>query len=63
MTQVPISWSTIETIPLDVDKNVIITVPNAQNYVDANGYISLRARWINGWNWQDSYIYEVWSFN
>lgn len=59
----PDNWIPIQTIVLDLDKTVTISIPNAQNYLDTNGYISLRARWTDGWNWHDSLIFEVWAPN
>ena len=59
----PDTWLPVQTITLDLDKTVTISIPNAQNYLDANGYISLRARWTNGWNWHDALIFEIWAPN
>ena len=53
-------WEKIAEIKLDKEHTETITVTNPQIYVDSHGYINLRALWINGHNWWDSYIYEIW---
>lgn len=59
----PDNWVPIETVVLDSDKTVKISISNAEKYLDPGGYISLRARWTGGWNWHDSLIFEIWAPN
>jgi hypothetical protein len=62
-TAAPGDWKLIETLALDSDSTRTVTIPNAQNYLDANGYISLRGSWTTvstvppGSNLK---IYEIW---
>ena len=53
-------WEEIYSVSLNTATTETITVTNAQDYVNENGYISLRARWVGGDRFDDSYIYEIW---
>jgi hypothetical protein len=56
-------WKLIETLPLDSDSTRTVTIPDAQSYLDANGYISLRGSWTTvstGTPASSLKIYEIW---
>jgi len=59
----PDIWEPIWSVPLDTATTETITITNAQDYVDSNGYISLRARWVGGASINDSHIFEIWRVN
>jgi hypothetical protein len=46
-TPAPADWKFVQTLTMDSIDPKIVSVPNAQDYIDTNGYISLRARWVN----------------
>jgi len=56
----PDSWSVIERISLDDFALTTIELPNAREYVNANGYLSLRTRWESDSSSNDAFIYEIW---
>jgi hypothetical protein len=56
----PGSWSVIERISLDSPATTTIELLNAREYVNADGYLSLRARWESGSPSYDAFIYEIW---
>jgi hypothetical protein len=56
-------WKLVETLPLDSDSIRTVTIQDAQNYLDANGYISLRGSWTTvdtGMPASSLKIYEIW---
>ena len=52
-------WEEIDTVSVVTPRIKTITATNAQRYVET-GYICLRARWVDGSNTDDSYIFEIW---
>jgi hypothetical protein len=52
-------WKEIYRYSLDNPGVKIITITNAQSYVNENGQISLRARWIGGAQASDAFIFEI----
>lgn len=54
------SWSVIERISLDSPATTAIELLNAREYVNADGYLGLRARWESGSPSYDAFIYEIW---
>ena len=56
----PGSWSFIRDISLDSPATTTIKLLNAREYVNADGYLSLRARWESGSPSYDAFIYEIW---
>ena len=56
----PDVWEEIDTVSLDTATTKTIKIPNAQDYVDKNGVINLRARWVDGDSNNDCKIYEIW---
>jgi hypothetical protein len=56
----PDSWSVIERIRLDNLATTSVELPNAREYVNANGYLSLRVRWESDSTAHDAYIHEIW---
>jgi hypothetical protein len=55
----PDTWQEIYRYKLDSAATKIITVINARQFVDANGYISLRARWVGGSDTDSCSIFEI----
>jgi hypothetical protein len=55
----PDSWSVIERISLDRLTTTTIELPNAREFVDADGNLNLRVRWESDSMSHDAYIYEV----
>jgi len=55
----PESWSVIERISLDDLATTTIELSNAREFVNANGYLSLRARWESDSLNHDALIYEI----
>ena len=56
-------WKLVDTLTLDSDSVRTVTVSDAQDYLDANGYISLRGSWITvstGTPASSLNIYEIW---
>jgi hypothetical protein len=39
-------WKVVETLNVDTTAARMISIPDAQNYIDGFGYISLRASWV-----------------
>lgn len=56
----PDVWEEIDTVNLDTAPTKTLKIPNAQNYVDGNGVINLRARWVGSASNNDCRIYEIW---
>ena len=56
----PDSWSVIERISLDRQTTTTIELPNAREFVNSDGYLSLRVRWESDSMSHDAYIYEIW---
>ena len=56
----PDQWSLIERIPLDNMRTTPVILQNARRYVDADGYISIRIRWLSDSLVHDALIYEIW---
>jgi hypothetical protein len=56
----PDSWAVIERISLDDFALTTIELMNAREYVNANGYLSLRTRWESDSSSNDAFIYEIW---
>jgi hypothetical protein len=56
----PDSWSVVKRISLDGLVTTTIELPNAREFVNADGYLSLRARWESDSPNYDAYIYEIW---
>jgi len=54
------TWQPVSAIDLVADKTVTLKVSDAQVYKDADGYINLRARWVNGQSPDSVPIYELW---
>jgi hypothetical protein len=55
----PDSWSVIESFSLNVQATTIIELPNAREFVDADGYLNLRVRWESDSMNHDAHIYEI----
>ena len=55
----PGNWSVIEQISLDDYATTSIELPNARDFVDADGNLSLRVRWESESTGHDAYIYEI----
>jgi len=55
----PGSWSIIEGFSLNDLTTTIIELPNAREFVNADGYLSLRVRWESESMNHDAYIYEI----
>ena len=55
----PGNWSVIEQISLDDYATTTIDLPNARDFVDADGNLSLRVRWESDSTGHDAYIYEI----
>jgi hypothetical protein len=55
----PDSWSVIERIRVDGQATTTIKLPNAREFVNADGYLSLRVRWESDSMNHDAYIYEI----
>jgi hypothetical protein len=55
----PDGWSVIERISLDDIATTTIELPNARDFVDADGNLSLRVRWESDSTGHDAYIYEI----
>jgi hypothetical protein len=55
----PDSWSVVRRISLDDLAPSTIELPNAREFVNADGYLSLRARWESDSPNYDAYIYEI----
>jgi len=55
----PGSWSVVKRISLDDLATTTIELPNAREFVNADGYLSLRARWESDSPNYDAYIYEI----
>lgn len=58
-TQPPNNWIDLESLRLNTTNARTITVSNAQDYLDADGYISLRARWVGFGDANRMEIYEI----
>jgi hypothetical protein len=56
----PDSWSVVRRINLNDLATTTIELPNAREFVTADGYLSLRARWESDSRNYDAYIYEIW---
>jgi hypothetical protein len=56
----PDSWSVIERISLDELATTVIELPNAREFVNADGYLSLRLRFESDSTSHDAWIYEIW---
>jgi hypothetical protein len=54
------NWQPVSDIELDEDKTIIVKVPDAQAFKDADGYINLRALLVNGQAPDAVLIYELW---
>ena len=52
-------WSVIEMISMDDVATKTINLANSRDYVDADGYLSLRFRWNSDSMSHDAYIYEI----
>ena len=55
----PGNWSVIERISLDDFATTTIELPNAREFVDADGNLSIRVRWESDSTSHDAYIYEI----
>jgi hypothetical protein len=53
------SWSAIESFSLNELTTTTIELPNAREFVDADGYLNLRVRWESDSD-SHAYIYEIW---
>jgi hypothetical protein len=51
--------SIIERISLDRLSTTTVELPNAREFVNADGYLSLRVRWESDSMNHDAYIYEI----
>ena len=56
----PDSWSVIESFSLNDLTTTTIELPNAREFVNADGYLSLRVRWESDSMSHDAHIYEIW---
>jgi len=56
----PENWSVLERISLSDLRTTTIELPNVRGYVDANGHLSLRLRFISDSISHDAIIYEIW---
>lgn len=52
-------WSVIERISLSDLAATTVELPNAREFVNADGYLNLRVRWESDSMNQDAYIYEI----
>lgn len=57
--QEPDSWADVTSIALDEATTTTVELPNAQPYVNADGFISLRARWESDSTNHDARIAEI----
>ncbi len=55
----PDIWTEIKKISLDTDATTDINLPNTREFINADGYLSLRARWEGSSIYKDAYIYDV----
>ena len=55
----PERWSIIERISMDGKATTTVELPNAREFVNADGYLSLRVRWESLSMNHDAYIYEI----
>ena len=55
----PDTWSVIEIISMDDVATTTIELANSREYVDADGYLSLRLRWNSDSMGHDALIYEI----
>jgi hypothetical protein len=55
----PDKWSAIERISLSDLATATVELPNAREFVNADGYLSLRVRWESDSMNHDAYIYEI----
>jgi hypothetical protein len=53
-------WLSVENYPLDTTNAIKVTVSNVQDYLDDDGYVSLRARWVGFVSSNELEIYEIW---
>jgi hypothetical protein len=56
-------WKLVQSLTLDSNSTRTVTIPDAQNYLDANGCISLRGSWTTvstGTPTSSLNIYEIW---
>ena len=53
------TWSVIEMISMDDVATKTINLANSRDYVDADGYLSLRLRWNSDSMSHDALIYEI----
>lgn len=59
----PDKWEEIQRISLDDPSTTTIELLNSRSYVNSEGLLSLRFRWVNNSPQidYDAYIYEIWS--
>jgi hypothetical protein len=55
----PDHWSEIERIGLDSLSTTTINLLNGRQYIDADGFLSLRVRWESGSLVHDANVYEI----
>jgi hypothetical protein len=56
----PNTWTVLETLTLNVAGDRTVTIPNVQDYLDADGCISIRVRWVGYGTSNSLRIYEIW---
>jgi hypothetical protein len=53
-------WQPAGEYGLNADQTVMVTIGNAQDYLDAEGYINLRVLWESGAAGDNAPVYEIW---
>jgi hypothetical protein len=53
-------WQPVGEYGLDSDQTTKVTISNAQDYLDAEGYINLRILWEGGAADDNAPVYEIW---